>query len=347
MAISYGPKLGLLYNSLIDEAYYDSLRLFLQAIDALVQASVISSSVIVPPPSPNPGDAYLLITGTPSGAWAGHAGAIAVWDAQFTLTGTNTVVPTWTFLTPQPGWIVWNVALASLIVYNGTAWVTLTGGANFPTNTNITSMVGIPNTTINSTGYIYNDSTNPVTALGDAVAGGTGPNGFQWGSGTFLSPTASGTVIIGTGPWTGLAASGTGIGIVNSTQSSALTANGLQTSGVVTANVLTSLGPVVAGQLQLGAGTAGTYGAIVPRGSANVGIQISGGGVTTLPVAVLINSGTASPTSGVGMLGFDTNYPTQTTIGANGAASALTALPVGYLQISIHGTEYVIPYYNH
>lgn len=37
---------------------------------------------------------------------------------------------------------------------------------------------------------------------------------------------------------------------------------------------------------------------------------------------------------------------TQTTIGANGAASALTANPVGYLKIKINDSNFVIPYYN-
>lgn len=37
---------------------------------------------------------------------------------------------------------------------------------------------------------------------------------------------------------------------------------------------------------------------------------------------------------------------TRTTIGANGAATALTANPVGYLDITISGTAYQIPYYN-
>ncbi|MCC7176925.1 MAG: hypothetical protein IT177_00875 [Acidobacteria bacterium] len=40
------------------------------------------------------------------------------------------------------------------------------------------------------------------------------------------------------------------------------------------------------------------------------------------------------------------NQLTQTTIGANGAASALTANPVGYLKIKINGTYYIIPVYN-
>jgi hypothetical protein len=35
-----------------------------------------------------------------------------------------------------------------------------------------------------------------------------------------------------------------------------------------------------------------------------------------------------------------------TTVGATGAASALPALPVGYVQIDIAGTLYKMPYYN-
>ncbi len=37
---------------------------------------------------------------------------------------------------------------------------------------------------------------------------------------------------------------------------------------------------------------------------------------------------------------------TQTTIGANGAATALTANPVGYLTVMIGNTAYQLPYYN-
>lgn len=37
---------------------------------------------------------------------------------------------------------------------------------------------------------------------------------------------------------------------------------------------------------------------------------------------------------------------TFTTIGANGGASALTALPVGYLTVMIGNTPYQVPYYN-
>lgn len=37
---------------------------------------------------------------------------------------------------------------------------------------------------------------------------------------------------------------------------------------------------------------------------------------------------------------------TQITIGTNGAASALTANPVGYLTVMIGNTPYQLPYYN-
>jgi hypothetical protein len=42
----------------------------------------------------------------------------------------------------------------------------------------------------------------------------------------------------------------------------------------------------------------------------------------------------------------DLRVPTSTTIGANGAASALTANPVGYIKIKVNGTTYQLPYYN-
>lgn len=37
---------------------------------------------------------------------------------------------------------------------------------------------------------------------------------------------------------------------------------------------------------------------------------------------------------------------TFTTIGANGAASALTANPVGYITVMVGNTPYQIPFYN-
>jgi hypothetical protein len=60
---------------------------------------------------------------------------------------------------------------------------------------------------------------------------------------------------------------------------------------------------------------------------------------------------TMSTTNGINLVPYGTtrvNFvtSTSTTIGSNGAASALTANPVGYLKIKVNGTEYQLPYYN-
>jgi hypothetical protein len=49
-------------------------------------------------------------------------------------------------------------------------------------------------------------------------------------------------------------------------------------------------------------------------------------------------------TSGTGVI--DILTATQATIGANGAAAALTANPVGYLKVKISGVDRIIPFYN-
>jgi hypothetical protein len=67
----------------------------LRRLDALVQAGVISQTN-TPPGSPADGDAY-LVGSSPTGAWSGHAQEVAV------LIGGG-----WTFLTPAPGWLVYN-----------------------------------------------------------------------------------------------------------------------------------------------------------------------------------------------------------------------------------------------
>jgi hypothetical protein len=62
---------------------------------------------------------------------------------------------------------------------------------------------------------------------------------------------------------------------------------------------------------------------------------------------------TGQPTNGLSFTGGVTmkpnllNGPTQTTIGSAGSAAALPSAPVGYLQTTINGTLYAIPYYNH
>lgn len=128
MAITLGPKLGLLNNASIGENYVDTFRQFLQALDQLVQMSVIAVNLTVPPTNPNNGDAYLL-PATTSGAWAANPNQIAVWDTQVTTSGTNTTIPQWVFYKPNPGWVTYVTTSGSLILYNGTTWSPIVAGA--------------------------------------------------------------------------------------------------------------------------------------------------------------------------------------------------------------------------
>ena len=64
-----------------------------------------------PPASPVDGARYLL-GASPSGAFAGHAGAIAAWQDG-----------AWRFLAPQTGWLAFVAAENLLIVFDGSSWV--------------------------------------------------------------------------------------------------------------------------------------------------------------------------------------------------------------------------------
>lgn len=158
MAISFGPKLHLINNANISEVYYDQLRQFLQAMDQLIQMSVISSTINTPPATPNDGDAYLLLGGALTGAWIGHDGSVAVWDTQVTTNGTNTQVPAWVFYTPNAGWLVWTIATNSLAVFDGSAWGSVTQGGS-----QAETPIGAINGT--NTNYTISFSPQPLTTF--------------------------------------------------------------------------------------------------------------------------------------------------------------------------------------
>ena len=323
MAISFGPKLGLLYNALIGESYFDSLRLFLQSVDQLINGSVINATQVSPPTSPNPGDAYLLIGGTPGGAWTGQAGNIAVWDAQLTNSGTNTVVPGWVFLVPKAGWTVWNIATTTLSVFNGTSWGPVGSGANFPTNTDITSLTGIPNTTISTAGYLYSDGTLADTSQ-------ITPSGWAWGNTAGNFDANTGGIFLANQAFTGTGYTGIGLAVQNSSGVTTVVGAGQISTATIGSITINNTGTTNAGgTLRVGTGTVGTP-ALIQSFATGQRISIGPlGSINTNPQSVTNNSGTSTPTTGVGLLSFGANYFTQTTVGAAGGASALPATPTG------------------
>lgn len=60
MAVSYGPKLGLIINALTGDTYDVALRALLRSLDQLQFLHVKSRIVAAPPGSPANGDAYIV-----------------------------------------------------------------------------------------------------------------------------------------------------------------------------------------------------------------------------------------------------------------------------------------------
>ncbi|WP_441276966.1 DUF2793 domain-containing protein [Tardiphaga sp. 172_B4_N1_3] len=82
----------------------------LRILDAAIQISVLDVTRTVPPASPGEGARHIVAAGA-SGAWSGHALAIATWQDG-----------TWAFLVPKAGWCVWSVADDVMMVFDGALW---------------------------------------------------------------------------------------------------------------------------------------------------------------------------------------------------------------------------------
>lgn len=83
----------------------------LARLDLLIQPVVVAVGIDTPPDDPAPGEAWIT-GGMPTGAWAGHAAAIAGW------TGGG-----WRFSAPSEGFRVWSIADNLTARWSGSAWV--------------------------------------------------------------------------------------------------------------------------------------------------------------------------------------------------------------------------------
>ncbi|BCP52837.1 hypothetical protein K32_14540 [Kaistia sp. 32K] len=82
----------------------------LRRLDGLVQLAVEAVSANTPPGAPAEGARYLL-GASPTGAWAGQAGALAVFADG-----------SWWFATPEVGWLAFDKATATLLVRKAAGW---------------------------------------------------------------------------------------------------------------------------------------------------------------------------------------------------------------------------------
>jgi hypothetical protein len=131
----------------------DALRI----LDTLVQLAVLDCDLTAPPGSPAEGQRWIVKTGA-TGAWAGHANAIAAWQDGV-----------WQFNTPQLGWVAFVIDEATLVVWSGSAW-----GEYFSTVAiqNL-SMLGV-GTTADTTNRVSAKLNNALWAAKTVAEGGDG-----------------------------------------------------------------------------------------------------------------------------------------------------------------------------
>ena len=103
------PGLGLPYLHPSQAQKHVTHNAALQRLDQLVQLRLGSLEASTPPVSPVPAETHALGS-SPTGAWAGQERQLASWDGSV-----------WQFVTPQEGWLAWDLTAAELRVWNDTA----------------------------------------------------------------------------------------------------------------------------------------------------------------------------------------------------------------------------------
>lgn len=83
----------------------------LRMLDAVLHMRVGQIGLDTPPPSPAEGERH-VVGATPTGAFAGHAGAIAAFQEG-----------AWAFFAPRDGWTLWDAATEALYLHDGGAWI--------------------------------------------------------------------------------------------------------------------------------------------------------------------------------------------------------------------------------
>lgn len=99
-----------------DAGWGDQMNLNLQVLDTLLFPRALDKDLATPPGSPTVGNLYIVAT-SPTGAWTGGAGKVAIWTV--TATGTGS----WTLLTPKEGWRIYVDDENFWYYYGGSAWV--------------------------------------------------------------------------------------------------------------------------------------------------------------------------------------------------------------------------------
>ena len=116
MAASTEPRSGLFYGWALGENGWNT------GMDANLlrlgrfgfHLSVKNRTQTAPPATPSAGDSYIIASGA-TGAWAGHDGALAVFDGS-----------AWVYGTPRTGWRAYDEADDVSLVFKGGVWAVQT-----------------------------------------------------------------------------------------------------------------------------------------------------------------------------------------------------------------------------
>lgn len=130
----------------------------LARVDALVQMTLVSRSVVVPPLAPEDGAAY-AVPAAAVNAWDGQDGALALF-----LNGG------WVFVWPKAGWRSWIADEGVPAVFDGVAWQAGEGAVSDNGAAFLSQVVEVDHTV----GTGASDDTDPAIPAGALVYGVTG-----------------------------------------------------------------------------------------------------------------------------------------------------------------------------
>ena len=143
----------------------------LRLLDVMVQLAVKSRALTTPPASPALGDRYIVPLAA-SGAWAGQAGRIALYESGV-----------WQFFAPLKGWQAWVEAEAAMAIFDGTGWGGLADGPLAVTQLGVSATADATNRlAVSSPATLLNHAgAGHQLKLNKAVASDTASLTFQTG----------------------------------------------------------------------------------------------------------------------------------------------------------------------
>lgn len=126
---------------------------------ALIWDNRVQNQTTNTPPSAAQGIAY-IIGSSPTGAWAGNAGKLAIRESA----GTNS---TYVIYTPKAGQRVYDIALGIDVLWAGTAWISAAGAIVQIKQTRATRSGSI--SLVGSGAYTWSNSVGPTTSLAHSL----------------------------------------------------------------------------------------------------------------------------------------------------------------------------------